>query len=184
MSSIKEMLIEIKNDFPNGNPNLRLFLGYYFFNSGFRILLNHRLGKYFSKSNFFLRLIAKYYKYRLITKRNCDISYNAIIGKNMKLPHSIGIVIGDGVVIKDNVIVFQQVTIGSHGKNEKGMSYPKIESGVKIYAGAKIIGGVKIGENAIIGANSVVNIDVPANCTAMGIPCKIVTIEKSCNPLS
>lgn len=59
----------------------------------------------------------------------------------MKLPHPIGIVIGDGVIIKDNVMVFQQVTFGSHGRKEKEMRYPIIESGVKIYAGAKIIGG-------------------------------------------
>lgn len=179
MSSIKRLLNDIKNDFPDGNSNLRLFLVYYFNSPRFRVLLNHRIGKYFSKSKFFLlRQISNYFKSRLITKRNCDISYNAIIGKNLKLPHPIGIVIGDGVIIKDNVMVFQQVTFGSHGRKEKEMRYPIIESGVKIYAGAKIIGGIIIGENAIIGANAVVNIDVPANAMAVGIPCKIITTNR------
>ena len=96
----------------------------------------------------------------------------------MKLPHPIGIVIGDGVVVKDDVMIFQHVTLGSHGKNKKEMQYPTVESGVIIYPGVKIIGGVTIGENAIIGANSVVNIDVPANSTAVGVPCKILTNKK------
>lgn len=176
MTSIKRLLIDIKNDFPDGNSNLRLFLVYYFYSPRFRVLLNHRIGKYLSKSKFFLlRQISNYFKSRLITNRNCDISYNAILGKNLKLPHPIGIVIGYGVTIKDNVMIFQQVTLGSHGRKGKDMQYPTIESGVKIYAGAKIFGGVTIGENAIIGANAVVNIDVPANATAVGIPCKIIS---------
>jgi serine O-acetyltransferase len=175
MSSVKKLLIDIKNDFPNGNLNLRLFLVYYFFSPRFRILLNYRLGNYFlSCKSFFLRQIANYYKSRLIVKRNCDISYKAIIGKNLKLPHPIGIVIGEGVVIKDNVMIFQHVTLGSHGNNKKEMQYPTVESGVKIYPGVKIIGGITIGENAIIGANAFVNIDIPANSTAVGIPCKIL----------
>lgn len=176
MASIRATLRDIKNDFPKGKLSFRLFITYYLYNPRFRILLNHRLGKFFSKSNNVLvRQIGSYYKTRMIIKRNCDFSYNSSIGKNFKMPHPIGIVIGDGVVIKDNVMIFQQVTIGSHGKKGQEMKYPVIESGVKIYAGAKIIGGIRIGENAIIGANAVVNIDVPPNTTAVGIPCKIIS---------
>jgi|SRR5690554_1557253 len=175
MISFQKTLSDIRYDFPNGKPTIRLFFTYYFFSPRFRILLNYRLGKYLWKSrNLFLKMFGKYYRKIMITKRNCDISYNASIGKNLKMPHPIGIVIGDGVVIKDNVIVFQQVTFGSHGRKDKEMEYPIIESGVKIFAGAKIIGGITIGENAIVGANSVVNIDVPANAIAVGIPCKIL----------
>jgi len=110
----------------------------------------------------------------LIVKRHCDFSYKAKIGKNLRLPHPFGIVIGDGAVIKDNVTIFQQVTLGSHGKKDQEMKYPVIETGAKIYAGAKIIGGVTVGRDAIVGANSVVNIDVPPGATAVGIPCRII----------
>jgi len=175
MDLLRKTLTDIKNDFPNGKVTLRLFIANYLYSPRFRVLLNHRLGKYFYRSNYFIfRQIGIRYKTQLIVKRNCYISYNADIGKNLRMPHPIGIVIGDGVVIKDNVMVFQQVTFGSHGKKDEKMQYPIIESGVRIYAGAKIIGGVKIGENAVVGANSVVNIDVPANTTAVGIPCKIL----------
>lgn len=175
MVSLKETLVDIKYDFPKGKISFYLFITNYLYSPRFRVLLNHRLGKYFSKSNnVLLKQLANYYKSRLIVKRNCDFSYNATIGKNFKMPHPLGIVIGEGVVIKDNVMVFQQVTFGSHGKKGDGMNYPIIESGVKIYAGAKIIGGITIGENAVIGANSVVNKNVPPGAVAVGIPCKII----------
>lgn len=179
MSSIKLTYREIANDLPGKRISLFSFFKNYFYNAAFRVLLNHRLGKFFYKQkNVFLRQIAHRYKYKLITKRNCDISYNASIGKGLRLPHPLGIVIGNGVVIGDNVMIFQQVTFGSHGKKNSEMCYPVIANNVKIYAGAKIIGGVKVGENSIIGANTLVNKDVPANCIAYGIPCIIKEIEK------
>lgn len=175
MITFRQTLLDIRGDLIGKNKGFKNFLTSYFYSPRFRVLLNYRLGRYFFKSNiFFIRQIGSYYKVRLVTKRNCDISYNSIIGEKFKMPHPIGIVIGDGVVIKDNVMVFQQVTFGSHGKKDKTLEYPIIESGVKVYAGAKIIGGITIGENAIIGANALINIDVPPNTIAVGIPCKIL----------
>lgn len=179
MNSFKQTLTEIKGDLLGKNKGIKNFVFSYFYSPRFRVLLNYRLGKYFVKNkNLFIRQLGRYYNARLVSKRSCDISYKSIIGKNFQMPHPIGIVIGDRVVIKDNVKIFQQVTLGSHGKKGKGFKYPVIENGVKIFAGAKIIGGVTIGENAIIGANALVNIDVPANATAVGIPCKIITSNR------
>lgn len=173
MITLRQTLKDIKNDLPG--KSLKSFLSHYFFNAGFRVLLNYRIGKYCYYSRFMLiRQVANYYKMRLITKRNCDISYKAFIGKNIRFPHPIGIVIGEGVIIKDDVKIWQQVTLGSHGKRNSGMSYPTVEKGAKIFAGAKIFGNVRIGENAVIGANAVVNIDVPDNTVAVGIPCKLI----------
>lgn len=174
MGSINEVILEIKGDLPS-STNLKSFFINFFYNPRFRVLLNYRLGKYFANKHFFLfKQMGIHYRKRMVVKRNCDISYKSKIGKRLSLPHPIGVVIGDDVVIKDNVTIFQQVTLGSHGKKGEVFSYPVIEDNVKIYAGAKIIGGVRIGNNAIIGANTVVNIDVPANSTAVGIPCRIL----------
>ncbi|MBP3557009.1 MAG: hypothetical protein J6K20_04815 [Thermoguttaceae bacterium] len=41
-------------------------------------------------------------------------------------------------------------------------------------AGCKILGDVRIGDNVKIGANAVVVCDVPDNCTAVGVPARIV----------
>lgn len=173
--TIKQTCSKIKGDLIDSQFTFNSFFKNYLISPRFRVLLNYRIGKYFSeKKNFFLRQIGNYYKARMVVKRNCDISYNSNIGVNLQLPHPMGIVIGDGVEIKDNVTIFQQVTLGSHGKIDTNKCYPIINSGVKIFAGAKIIGGVTVGENAVIGANALVNIDVPRNSIAIGIPCRIL----------
>jgi serine O-acetyltransferase len=176
MITLKQTLLDIKNDLQGKNKGVKNFIISYLYSPRFRILLNHRLGKLFFNSKLFLiRQLGYYYKARLVTKRSCDISYNAHIGSGLKMPHPIGIVIGEGVVIRNDVMIFQQVTLGSHGKKESAsMEYPIVESGVKIFTGAKIIGGITIGANAIIGANSVVNINVPSDAVAVGIPCRII----------
>lgn len=108
----------------------------------------------------------------MITKRGCQISYNASLGNNIKFPHPLGIVIGDGVVIGNNVKIWQQVTLGSLGKGDT-LSYPIVRDNVKIYAGAKIIGNIIIDEDAVIGANAVVLCNVPKGKIAVGVPAKI-----------
>ena len=144
----------------------------FLFNPAYQIILIYRISSILSKHKIpLLVLILRWWGCILYS---CEISFSAHIGKNLKLPHPIGIVIGAGVIIKNNVTIFQNVTLGGKGgKNEKG--YPIVEDGVVIYAGAKIIGNIKIGENAIIGANSVVMSDVPAEALAVGVPARIIT---------
>ncbi|QYJ67295.1 serine O-acetyltransferase [Flavobacterium litorale] len=143
----------------------------FLFNVSFRLTLNYRLGYYLAKRrNFIVNIILLYLKKRQLVKYGCDISYQAIIGKNISFPHPIGIVIGVGTVIGDNVKIWQHVTFGSKG--EATMSYPNVKSNVKIFSSAQIIGGVTIGENAKVGAFSLVLKDVPDNATAIGIPAK------------
>lgn len=43
-----------------------------------------------------------------------------------------------------------------------------------IGSGVQNMHGVTIGDNAVIGVGSVVSKGIPANCVAMGIPCKVV----------
>ena len=43
-----------------------------------------------------------------------------------------------------------------------------------IGAGTIIVPGVTIGDNTVIGAGSVVTKDIPANCVAVGCPCRIL----------
>ena len=177
-NSFKSLLVGIARDLPDNRFTVRRFLFNYFYKARFRILLNYRIGRFcVENKNFFFNRVALRYRYKLLTKRGCDISYKAEIFENLSLPHPIGIVIGEGVVIKNNVTIFQQVTLGSHGKKGEMLSYPVIENNVKIYAGAKIIGGVTVGENSIVGANTLVNKNVPANSVAYGVPCKIKVIE-------
>ena len=49
-----------------------------------------------------------------------------------------------------------------------------IEDNVWLGYGVKVLKGVRIGKNSLIGANSVVTKDIPANCIAVGNPCKVI----------
>jgi serine O-acetyltransferase len=66
-------------------------------------------------------------------------------------------------------LILQQVTI---------VEGVKIGGHVDIGAGAKIIRAVTIGHHAKIGANAVVVCDVPDGATAVGIPAKIINLQK------
>lgn len=50
----------------------------------------------------------------------------------------------------------------------------KIEDGVWIGGGTIILPGVTIGRNSVIGAGSVVSRSIPANCVAVGNPCRVI----------
>lgn len=94
--------------------------------------------------------------------------------------------IGSGLVIQhgastrigvekmgNNCQVWQNVTIGKRrsGKNEPR---PTIGNNVKICCNSVVLGGITIGDNVTIGASTVVIKDVPANCTVVGNPARIV----------
>jgi serine O-acetyltransferase len=176
MSGFSSTWKEIKQDLrTHGGGGLVKNINIYLFNPSFRLLLNYRLGRYFRKTdNFLTRILVRHYMYRQVTKRGCQLSYEAILGKNIKFMHPLGVVIGENVIIHDNVRIWQQVTLGSHGKKGETLLYPVVHSGVKIFAGAKVIGGIEIGANSTIGANSVVLQAVPENAIAVGVPAKII----------
>ena len=99
-----------------------------------------------------------------------DINPATMIGKGLRLPHPTGVVIHRDVVIGPGCMIMQQVTIGQMA----GPDVPIIGANVYIGAGAKILGPVVIGDGARIGANAVVLNNIPAHCTAVGIPARIV----------
>lgn len=71
-----------------------------------------------------------------------------------------------------NLSIGQLVTVGTKGLGVQGA--PVIGDNVYIGVGAKVLGPIKIGNNVHIGANAVVLKDVPDDCTAVGVPARIV----------
>lgn len=100
---------------------------------------------------------------------NCIIGRGADFGPRFVLIHATGVVINGAVSGGSDVRVEHQVTIGTEGRRA-----PVLGDRVFIGAGAKIIGGVRVGNGARIGANAVVVHDVPAHCTVVGVPARIV----------
>ena len=74
-------------------------------------------------------------------------------------------------------ILYHGTTLGGTGK-EEGKRHPTVGDNVVIGAGSKVLGNIKIGSNSKIGANSVVLDDVPEGATVVGIPGKVVKINK------
>lgn len=137
------------------------------FNMQLKLILNYRFGNYLHQNrNYFFSIIISYLKKRQISRYGCDISYFSKIGKHIRFPHPLGIVIGNDCIIGNNVIIWQNVTIGSSGKELK--KYPNIEDGVKIFTNSVIVGDITIGQNSIIGAMSFINKSVKSNSVNYG----------------
>ncbi len=85
--------------------------------------------------------------------------------------------IGETAVIGDDVTLYHGVTLGGTSW-APGKRHPTIESGVLVGAGAKILGPITVGARSRIGANSVVIEDIPPEMTVVGIPGRIVKVER------
>ena len=105
-----------------------------------------------------------------------EIHPGAKIGKGLMIDHGMGVVIGETAEIGDNCTLYQGVTLGGTGK-DIGKRHPTLGNNVMVGAGAKVLGPFKIGDNTKIAANAVVLEEIPDNCTAVGIPAKIVRRE-------
>lgn len=114
------------------------------------------------------------------------IGEKVIINMNCTFVDNNIIEIGDNVLIASNV----QIYTATHSTKLKERivdewipgkeichtyALPvKICNGVWIGGGAIILPGVTIGENSVVGAGSVVNRSIPANCVAVGNPCRVI----------
>jgi serine O-acetyltransferase len=102
-----------------------------------------------------------------------EIHPGAQIGRGVFIDHGMGVVIGETAIVGDYALIYQGVTLGGTGK-ESGKRHPTLGDHVVVGTGAKVLGNIQLGNNARIGAGSVVLRDVPADCTVVGVPGRIV----------
>ena len=119
-------------------------------------------------------LIAKIINRYIYLQFNCSIPFTTDIGKDVIMPHGIGIVLHQNSIIGKKTIIYQNVTVG----NGDG---PKIGENCIIGTGACVLGNIKIGNNVKIGANAIVLEDVPDDCTVVGVPGKIIKKKRKYN---
>lgn len=108
---------------------------------------------------------------------NIDIHPGATIGQRLFIDHGAGVVVGETAVIENDVTLYHGVTLGGTSWSP-GKRHPTIENGVLIGAGAKILGPITVGARSRIGANSVVIEDVAPEMTVVGIPGRVVKVER------
>ncbi|NLX61211.1 MAG: serine O-acetyltransferase [Tissierellia bacterium] len=141
-----------------------------------KAIIYHRIShKLYKKGKFTLaRIISQ----RARRKTGIEIHPGAQIGKNFFIDHGMGVVIGETAEVGNNVTIYHGVTLGGVGGDPNSKRHPTVEDDVMIGAGAKILGPVTIGKGAKIGANAVVLDDIPPYATAVGMPAKVVKVNK------
>jgi len=174
---IKEDFKTVKKNDPALHSTFELFFNY----PGLWALFFHRIAHWFYEKG--LRFIPRLISAMGMFLTMIDIHPGATIGRRVFIDHGVGVVIGETAIIGDDVLIYQQVTLGGVS-TDKGKRHPTIEKGAVIGAGAKVLGNITIGENAKVGANSVVVKDVPADCTAVGIPARVLKRGYDKSPLS
>lgn len=124
----------------------------------------------------------------------CDYGKNIHIGTNVSVNMNCTFVDCNRIDIGNNVLIASNVQIytATHPVELSDRLTPdwdpnsgeyfcrtyalpvKIGNGCWIGGGAIILPGVTIGDGTVIGAGSVVTKDIPADCVAVGNPCKVI----------
>ena len=167
-------LLEDARNIQRKDPAARSVLEVILLYPGFHILVYHRIAHWlYEHGHFFLaRWVSQHGRH----KTGIEIHPGARIGRCLFIDHGMGIVFGETTVIGDNCTIYHGVTLGGTGK-DTGKRHPTLGNNVLIGAGTKVLGPVYIGDNARIGAGSVVLRNLPANCTAVGVPAEVVRIN-------
>lgn len=120
--------------------------------------------------------LARYISQRVRRRTGIEIHPGAVIGDRFFIDHGMGVVIGETAVIGNDVTLYQGVTLGGTGK-EHGKRHPTVEDFAVVGVGATVLGNITIGRGSRVGAGAVVIADVPAACTVVGIPGRVVVRE-------
>lgn len=141
----------------------------WFMNPGFAVISLYRIAHWGQRrGGKAARLISAFAWRRIVRGYGCYIDPAAVIGPGARLPHPVGIVIGEGTVIGANAIIYQNVTFGR--RNARTASYPRLEKSVTVYAGAVLLGAIRVGEGAVIGAQALIRDDVPVGGLGVAAP--------------
>jgi acetyltransferase-like isoleucine patch superfamily enzyme len=108
------------------------------------------------------------YNWLVQNKQGLKLGYKTDIGAFTYINAKAGVVIEDFVQIGSHCSIYSISTID----DKKGEVV--LRTNCRIGSHSVIMPGVTIGENAVIGAHSFVNQDIPANCTAVGVPAKVI----------
>lgn len=166
---LRQDIAVIKSRDPAAKSSAQVLLLYNGLHAVIFYRISHRLFKW---GRYFLaRWVSQYAKFRT----GVEIHPAAKIGRGLFIDHGTGVVIGETAQIGDNCVIYQGVTLGGTG-HEQGKRHPTLGNNVMVGSGAKVLGPVKIGDNSKIAANAVVLCDLPPDCTAVGVPARVVRI--------
>lgn len=164
---IREDIATIRDRDPAARSTAEVMFLY----NGYKAVRSHRRANFFYRHD--LKWLARWVSQRCVRRTNIEIHPAAQIGRRFFIDHGTGVVIGETTEIGDDCTIYQGVTLGGTGK-DKGKRHPTLGNNVMVGAGAKVLGPIRIGNNVRIAAGAVVLTDIPDNCTAVGIPARVV----------
>lgn len=167
IKTIKRDIALIRESDPAARNAVEILLTY----PTLRAIRSYRLAHWFYMRKYYT--IARIISQRARNKTGIEIHPGATIGKGLFIDHGMGVVIGETAVVGDNCLLYQGVTLGGTGK-DKGKRHPTLGNNVLVGAGAKVLGPFTVGNNVKIAANAVVLNAIPDDCTAVGVPARIV----------
>lgn len=162
----KEDLAAAINSDPAARNALEVALTY----PGVHAVWAYRLAHMLFKKNF--KLLARIVSSISRSYTGVDIHPGARLGRRLFIDHANGVVIGETTKIGTDCVLFHQVTLGGVSMS-KGKRHPTLGDRVMVGAGAKVLGPIHVGSDARIAANAVVVRDVPAGCSAIGVPAQV-----------
>lgn len=162
----KEDLAAAINSDPAARNKLEVALTY----PGVHAVWAYRLAHMLFKKN--LKLLARIVSSISRSYTGVDIHPGARLGRRLFIDHANGVVIGETTKIGTDCVLFHQVTLGGVSMS-KGKRHPTLGDRVMVGAGAKVLGPIHVGSDARIAANAVVVRDVPAGCSAIGVPARV-----------
>lgn len=153
------------------DPAARSAVEIWFLYNGFKAVRSYRRANWCYRHNF--KLLARWISQRCVRRTGIEIHPGATIGRRLFIDHGTGVVIGETTVIGDDCILYQGVTLGGTGK-DKGKRHPTLGNRVMVGAGAKVLGPITLHDGARIAAGAVVLDEIPEDCTAVGVPARVV----------
>ena len=175
----------IKEDFSmpvKNDPALRSRVELFFNYPGVWALVNYRIAHALHLKGF--RRLSRVIMGITQMFTGIDLHPGATVGRRVFFDHAIGLVVGETAVIGNDILIYQGVTLGGVSLEKGTKRHPTIKDGAVIGSGAKILGNITIGANCRIGSNSVVVKDVPDDCTAVGIPARVIDKGRDKNPMA
>lgn len=167
LEDVADTVVAVKQRDPAARSTAEILLLY----SGVHAMMAYRVANRLHREGHFFSARAISQLARHFT--GIEIHPGATIGKGLFIDHGMGVVIGETAEIGNDCTIYQGVTLGGTGK-DVGKRHPTLGNNVMIGAGAKVLGPVTVGSNSKIAAGAVVLREVPENCTAVGIPAKVV----------
>lgn len=167
ITTVREDIANVKRSDPAAQSAFTIFISYPGLHAKWMHTPEHWLWEHGAKS--LARVLSQITRFFT----GVEIHPAAQLGRRLFIDHAMGVVIGETTIVGDDCVLYQGVTLGGTG-NECGKRHPTLGDGVVVGSGAKVLGNITIGDHVRIGGNSVVVKDVPADCTVVGVPGRVV----------